>query len=157
MSHHVTIHTPLGPLTIRANLHGITAVEFDTTEPTPAPISLPPILAQAVTELTEYFAGCRTEFTLPLAPQGTRFQQQAWQALQQIPYGQTITYLQQALQLNNAKACRAVGSANGKNPIAIVVPCHRVIGQRGKLTGYAGGLDRKAWLLAHEQSFVKTE
>jgi methylated-DNA-[protein]-cysteine S-methyltransferase len=102
-------------------------------------------------QLEQYFASERTEFDLPLAPQGTPFRQQTWQALQKIPFGETRYYAQQAELMNNKKAVRAVGAANGANPIAIVIPCHRVIGKNGSLTGYAGGLDRKAWLLNFEQ------
>jgi len=101
-------------------------------------------------QLAEYFAGKRTEFDLPLAPTGTPFQLQAWQALREIPYGTTLSYSQQATRIGNPKACRAIGLANGRNPISIIVPCHRVIGASGALTGYGGGLPAKKWLLAHE-------
>jgi methylated-DNA-[protein]-cysteine S-methyltransferase len=101
-------------------------------------------------QLGEYFAGERTEFDLPLHPRGTAFQKQVWQALLDIPYGQTATYGQTALSIGNPTASRAVGLANGQNPISIVVPCHRVIGADGSLTGYGGGLAAKQWLLAHE-------
>lgn len=107
--------------------------------------------AQAIDELHEYFAGKRTSFTLPLAPVGTPFQQQVWQALLRIPHGETLSYGALARLLGNPAASRAVGLANGKNPISIIVPCHRVIASNGKLTGYAGGLEAKAWLLAHEK------
>ena len=113
-----------------------------------------PILAEADRQLREYFAGERTEFSLPLAPQGTVFEQQAWTYLQSIPYGQTRSYGQQATGLSAPKASRAVGRANGRNGIAIIIPCHRVIGASGSLTGYGGGLDRKRWLLQHEQRAV---
>ena len=106
---------------------------------------------QAKTQLMQYFAGEITTFHLPLAPQGTPFRQQTWQALQQIPYGETRCYSEQAELMNNKKAVRAVGAANGANPIAIIIPCHRVIGKNGSLTGYAGGLHRKEWLLNFEQ------
>ena len=98
-----------------------------------------------------------TTFDLPLAPQGTPFRQQTWQALQKIPYGETRYYSQQAELMNNKKAVRAVGAANGANPIAIIIPCHRVIGKDGSLTGYAGGLDRKAWLLNFEQNELQNK
>ena len=101
-------------------------------------------------QLTEYFAGTRRSFDLPLDAAGTHFQQEAWAALQQIPYGQTRTYQQQAAVIGRPAAMRAVGTANGRNPISIIVPCHRVIGANGSLTGYGGGLDAKQWLLAHE-------
>jgi methylated-DNA-[protein]-cysteine S-methyltransferase len=108
------------------------------------------ITAKAVNELTEYFAGKRKTFSLPLARKGTAFQMSAWKALERIPYGKTRTYLEQALSIKRPKAMRAVGLANSKNPFAIVVPCHRVIGASGKLTGYAGGLEIKRRLLALE-------
>jgi methylated-DNA-[protein]-cysteine S-methyltransferase len=104
----------------------------------------------AAKQLSEYIAGQRTEFDLPLQPDGTEFQQQVWQALLTIPFGETASYLDIALAIGNPKACRAVGAANGKNPIPIVIPCHRIIGSNGKLTGYAGGLPRKMYLLALE-------
>ncbi len=104
-----------------------------------------------IAQLREYFAGSRTQFDLPLAPAGTAFQLDAWTALRAIPYGETRSYTEQAAALGRPRAVRAVGSANGRNPIAIVVPCHRVVGSRGGLTGYGGGVDRKRWLLAHEQ------
>lgn len=110
-----------------------------------------PLLQQAVQELTEYFAGVRREFDLPLRADGTVFQQQCWAALRAIPYGETRTYAQQAQAVGNPKACRAVGGANHRNPIAIVIPCHRVVGANGALTGYACGTEMKAWLLAHEK------
>ncbi|MGB3491305.1 MAG: methylated-DNA--[protein]-cysteine S-methyltransferase [Elainellaceae cyanobacterium] len=110
------------------------------------------VLKQTTTQLTEYFAHQRQSFDLPLSPQGTDFQKQVWQRLQQIPYGKTIAYGELADRLGKPPgASRAVGAANGRNPIAIIVPCHRVIAANGKLTGYAGGLDRKQWLLHHEQ------
>lgn len=109
------------------------------------------LLQAAVSQLTEYFAGQRSEFMLPLAATGTTFQHQVWRQLAQIPYGQTESYGDLATKIGNKKAMRAVGAANGRNPIAIIVPCHRVIGADGKLTGYAGGLTRKIWLLQHEQ------
>jgi methylated-DNA-[protein]-cysteine S-methyltransferase len=102
-------------------------------------------------QLTDYFAGRLTEFDLPLAPRGTDFQQKVWQALQTIPYGETISYGELAQQIGQPNASRAVGLANGSNPISIIVPCHRVIGASGKLTGYGGGIERKQWLLNHEQ------
>jgi methylated-DNA-[protein]-cysteine S-methyltransferase len=103
-------------------------------------------------QLKEYFSGERTVFNLPLAPQGTPFQQEVWQALTSIKQGDTQSYLWIAKKINNEKAVRAVGAANGKNPIALIIPCHRVIGANGKLTGYAGGLGLKAKLLMHEKA-----
>ena len=114
-------------------------------------------LTQACTELTQYFAGQRRQFSLQLAPQGTPFQQQVWQALCAIPFAHSCSYATIANHLQNHKAVRAVGAANSRNPIAIVVPCHRVIGANGSLTGYAGGLSRKMWLLQHESQIAADE
>jgi methylated-DNA-[protein]-cysteine S-methyltransferase len=111
-----------------------------------------PILDMAVAQLEEYFAGTRRQFDLPLDPVGTPFQQSAWMVLRGIPYGRTISYGEQAKQLGDPKKARAVGAANGKNPLSIVVPCHRVVGSSGHLTGFAGGLDAKSWLLDHERN-----
>lgn len=107
-------------------------------------------LAEAVRQLSEYFAGKRREFDLPLRLQGTAFQQRVWRELTEIPYGETWSYGQLAKRIDKPSASRAVGLANGRNPISILVPCHRVIGADGSLTGYGGGLERKQWLLAHE-------
>ena len=107
-------------------------------------------LSAAIRQLTEYFAGSRREFELPLRMQGTAFQQRVWRQLTEIPYGATWSYGELARRIDNPTASRAVGLANGRNPISILVPCHRVIGADGSLTGYGGGLDRKRWLLAHE-------
>jgi methylated-DNA-[protein]-cysteine S-methyltransferase len=107
-------------------------------------------LPDAVRQLREYFAGTRREFDLPLRLQGTEFQQRVWHSLTEIPYGETLSYGQLAKRIGNPNASRAVGLANGSNPISIMVPCHRVIGADGSLTGYGGGLERKRWLLAHE-------
>lgn len=108
------------------------------------------VLIEAERQLTEYFAGERTAFTLPLEPRGSEFQKKVWQGLTRIPFGKTQSYLELAKAVGAAKAVRAVGAANGKNPLSIVVPCHRVIGANGALTGFAGGLEVKAKLLAHE-------
>ena len=112
-----------------------------------------PVLAEARHQLEEYFGGKRFEFELPLAPEGTAFQQRAWQALREIPYGETRSYQQQAERLGDARFARAVGHANGRNPISIIVPCHRVLGKNGKLTGFASGVDKKAKLLELENRY----
>jgi methylated-DNA-[protein]-cysteine S-methyltransferase len=112
-------------------------------------VAVPPLSA-AVRQLTEYFAGTRREFDLPLRLRGTAFQQRVWRELTEIPYGETCSYGELARRIDKPNASRAVGLANGSNPISILVPCHRVIGADGSLTGYGGGLDRKRWLLAHE-------
>ena len=142
------IITPIGVIEIQASLHGITHVTF----PTPASNRVNPseLTQRCQQQLNEYFAGQRRVFDLPLEPQGTPFQRSIWVCLLRIPFGQTASYRAIAEMANNRQAVRAVGAANGKNPIGIIVPCHRVIGSDGTLTGYAGGLERKAWLLEHE-------
>ena len=112
--------------------------------------NIPDCLKDCVTQLEEYFQGTRKSFNLNLNPQGTEFQKEVWRSLQKIPYGETITYLKQSEEFGDVKAIRAIAAANGKNPLWIVIPCHRVIGSNGSLTGYAGGLWRKRWLLEHE-------
>lgn len=132
---------------------GIDRVRLDVEvpkEPLESP-SAHPILALAARELESYFAGTLREFTVPLRPFGTDFQKRAWQALCRIPFGETRSYGEQAALLGDAKASRAVGAANGRNPLAIVVPCHRVIGSGGALVGFGGGLPVKRWLLEHER------
>ncbi|MFM2078226.1 MAG: methylated-DNA--protein-cysteine methyltransferase [Actinomycetota bacterium] len=154
-----TMDTPVGVLTLVASEWGLRAVmwpdERDGRVPVGETTGAGPraerILADAVRELDEYFVGERTEFDLPLDPVGTEFQQQVWQVLRTIPYGQTISYGEQAARLGDKNKSRAVGAANGRNPISIIVPCHRVVGSNGKLTGFAGGLDNKDWLLRHER------
>ena len=111
-----------------------------------------PLIKKASVQLTEYFAGKRAEFDLPLAPAGTEFQRSVWRALQTIPFGETRSYVDIAVQIGNPKACRAVGMANNRNPIAIIIPCHRVIGRDGSLVGYGGGLDIKQHLLDLENA-----
>lgn len=111
-----------------------------------------PLAVRACVELREYFDKSRTEFTLPLAPQGTQFQQTVWKELERIPFGTKRSYNDVAVAVGDPKTVRAVGNANGRNPIAIIIPCHRVIGANGKLVGYGGGLWRKEWLLEHEES-----
>ncbi len=144
--------TPIGRLQIRASDEGLTVVTFMEPDSTVLPENKPrhPTLQAAIKQLQEYFDSERKVFDLPLAPTGTEFQQKVWQALAGIPWGATISYLKIAEQLGSKLTIRAVGGANGKNPIAIIIPCHRVIGADGKLTGYAGGLWRKQWLLEHE-------
>jgi methylated-DNA-[protein]-cysteine S-methyltransferase len=144
----VWIKTPLGFSEIVGDENGIISIEvYDEGEVSQ---SVPAILQEAVAQLNEYFEGKRNHFDLKLNPKGTEFQQKVWNALLEIPYGRTRTYLEQSKILGDVKAIRAVASANGKNPLWIVVPCHRVIGSDGSLTGYAGGLWRKKWLLEHE-------
>lgn len=116
-----------------------------------------PRFAEVRRQLDEYFAGQRHQFALPLSPHGTAFQMDVWTALRDIPYGQTTSYGELARQIKRPRAVRAVGAANGANPLAIIVPCHRVIGSNGSLTGYGGGLPAKKWLLAHEQRHAPRE
>lgn len=144
-----TMQSPIGLLTIEETDGAITALRFggETVSPPPTPL-----LQRAAQQLTEYFAARRRRFDLPLRPQGTAFQQAAWSALCDIPYGQTRTYAQQAAAIGRPKACRAVGMANHCNPLPLFIPCHRVIGAGGKLTGYAGGLAIKRFLLELEQA-----
>ncbi len=151
MERSVRLDTPVGPVTVTATERAVTAVRFGAAGPAVGQAGdLPPVLRQAVEELREYFAGERREFTLPLAPAGTPFQQQVWAALREIPYGATCSYRWIAGRIGRPKACRAVGMANNRNPIAIVVPCHRVVGASGALVGYAAGLEVKEKLLALE-------
>jgi methylated-DNA-[protein]-cysteine S-methyltransferase len=123
------------------------SIRDEEYEITPSPTEL---LQTAIDQLNEYFAGTRKEFTFPIKQAGSNFQQQVWDGLLHIPYGTTITYAQQSNQMNNPLAIRAIASANGRNNLWVVVPCHRVIGSDGSLTGYAGGVWRKKWLLEHE-------
>ena len=141
------IKTPLGFAKIEGNEKGISSITVLEKEETTA---IPEILEDAVYQLQEYFEGSRKEFQLDLNPEGTEFQKRVWDALEKIPFGKTLSYLEVAKQVGDVKAIRAVAAANGKNPLWIVIPCHRVIGSNGDLTGYAGGLHRKRWLLAHE-------
>ena len=146
---------PIGTLTLVASDAGLRAVWWpDDVRRTDIGDEDPnhPVLVRARHELDEYFAGQRHEFDLPLDPQGTPFQQAAWQVLRTIPYAHTMTYGEQARRLGDVNKARAVGAANGRNPLSIVVPCHRVIGSSGALTGFAGGLDTKHWLLEFERA-----
>lgn len=143
------IQTPLGTAQIEGNDTGLCSISILEKENQLSSI-IPDSLKSAVTQLQDYFNGNRQSFDLKLSPQGTPFQQKVWEALQQIPYGKTVSYLQLSKTLGDEKAIRAVAAANGKNPLWIVIPCHRVIGSDGSLTGYAGGLWRKKWLLQHE-------
>jgi methylated-DNA-[protein]-cysteine S-methyltransferase len=151
--------SPLGTIVISASDVAIHQVLFDdmpaavTLLKSHQPLatdSLPALMKQAHQQLGEYFSGQRQQFTLPLAPQGTPFQHKVWAHLCTIPYAVTWSYLALAQAIKQPSAARAVGMANGKNPLSIIVPCHRVIGKNQQLTGYAGGVERKAWLLAHE-------
>ncbi len=140
--------SPIGTLEINGSENGIRSIIYiETTETSD---SIPDCLTDCVMQLEEYFNGNRTSFSLKLDPSGSEFQLRVWQQLVTIPFGDTISYLQLAVKTGDAKAVRAVGHANGQNRLNIIIPCHRVIGANGKLTGYGGGLWRKEWLLKHE-------
>jgi methylated-DNA-[protein]-cysteine S-methyltransferase len=161
-NYHNIIPSPVGQLTLIASDQGLAAVLWENEDPKRVGIDKGenskdfPLLVATAQQLNEYFEGTRKVFELPLDFHGTGFQQQVWQALLTIPYGQTRSYLQIAQQIGNEKSVRAVGAANGKNPISIIAPCHRVIGSSGKLTGFAGGLEAKAFLLQMESPTIQT-
>ena len=142
------IKTPLGIAKIIGDEDGISIISVSDEGDSSS--TIPMVLQEAVSQLNDYFEGKRTDFTFKLNPSGTEFQQKVWKGLLEIPFGKTMSYLELSKKLGDVKAIRAVASANGKNPLWIVVPCHRVIGTDGSLTGYAGGLWRKKWLLEHE-------
>lgn len=143
------INSPLGFTKITGDLNGIASVVVLNTKEKTTTI-IPKVLEDCVLQLNQYFKGSREQFSVKLNPKGTDFQNKVWNALQTIPHGKTTSYLQLSKQLGDPKAIRAVANANGKNPLWIIIPCHRVIGSDGSLTGYAGGLHRKQWLLNHE-------
>jgi methylated-DNA-[protein]-cysteine S-methyltransferase len=143
------LKSPIGTLEIKGDSFGIASIRFMDSDVYESK-EIPDVLASAITQLEEYFNGLRIEFELKLNPQGTQFQKRVWKELTLIPYSKTISYRELADRLKDPLAIRAAASANGKNPIPIIIPCHRVIGSDGSLTGYAGGLHRKKWLLDHE-------
>lgn len=159
-SYQYTMDSPIGPLTLVESNNAISALyihekpkhQKEVLDPALCPVSKTLLLSQAITELNEYFEQKRKRFTLPLAPSGTEFQKRCWNALLSIPYGETRSYKDIAIAIGNEKACRAVGMANHKNPISILIPCHRVIGTNGSLIGYGGGLPVKEYLLKLEGS-----
>jgi methylated-DNA-[protein]-cysteine S-methyltransferase len=154
------VDSPVGPLTLVASANGLRAVLWMQDRDTRVPLGpvdgdgCDPsgILDAASTQLEEYFAGTRTSFDLPLDTVGTGFQHSAWDALCTIPFGETVSYGEQARRMGDVRKARAVGAANGRNPVSIIVPCHRVVGADGSLTGFGGGLEAKAWLLDHERA-----
>jgi methylated-DNA-[protein]-cysteine S-methyltransferase len=152
------IESPVGRLRLVGGDAGLAGVLWATQDPASSGFELGdedarhPVLSQAARELREYFAGERREFTVPLALAGTEFQKKVWRALASIPFGETRSYGELAKQIGSPLASRAVGAANGRNPIPIILPCHRVIGSTGSLTGFGGGLPMKQQLLAHERS-----
>lgn len=147
--------SPVGYFRLQATESGLQSLHLNYVPDDAENIESPshPVLVMAHQQLQEYFAGSRKEFSVPLAMLGTEFQLADWQALQTIPYGSTVSYKAVAEQIGRPKAVRAVGMANNRNPIAIIVPCHRVVGANGSLVGYGGGLAMKQWLLAHEQKY----
>lgn len=142
--------SPIGILKLTSDEHHLKSISFDAEimEDTP---ELPEILKNAQKQLEEYFLGNRRQFDLPLDPDGTAFQHKTWKQLSEVTYGSTKSYIEIARAMDSESSSRAVGMANGRNPIPVIIPCHRIIGHDGKLTGYAGGLERKKWLLLHEQ------
>lgn len=149
------ITSPVGTIKLVQVGEVISIIHFmDNAETTTTNNFSTPLLKECASQLAAYFEGTLTHFTFPMAQSGTDFQQRVWAQLQTIGFGKTINYNQLAIQLGDAKCIRAAGTANGRNNIAIVVPCHRVIGSDGSLTGYAGGLWRKQWLLEHEAKFA---
>ena len=150
------MESPVGKLKLVASSNALVAVLWERERPNRVKLGTStldpqhPILLEAERQLTEYFSSQRTEFDLPLQPDGSAFQKKVWQALREIPFGQTKSYLDLAKAVGSSKAARAVGAANGKNPLSIIVPCHRILGSDGALTGFAAGLATKAALLAHE-------
>jgi len=152
------MNSPVGRLQLVASDAGLAAILWQNDRPNRVGLDIEtedtshPVLRETERQLREYFGGQRSRFDLPLDPRGTAFQRKVWGALLTIPFGETRSYQQIAIQVGNPKAVRAVGAANGRNPLSIVAPCHRVIGSNGKLTGFAGGLETKAYLLALEGS-----
>jgi methylated-DNA-[protein]-cysteine S-methyltransferase len=153
MSSKTYYSSPLGWIEIQASNNAITSVVF-CNEPIIDERNDSALLAECICQLDEYFSGQRTIFDIPVNQEGTPFQQNVWNALTDIPFGKTVSYSDIAKALNNPKSVRAVGAASGQNKVWIIVPCHRVIGANGSLTGYAGGLDRKRWLIAHEKQLT---
>jgi methylated-DNA-[protein]-cysteine S-methyltransferase len=148
--------SPIGTMAIVGTRENIVSVDFVEEGVRRTDALLSACVQRCVEQIDQYFKGTRKKFSLRLQMQGTNFQKAVWQQLQKIPYGRTVSYRQIAAAIGKSTACRAVGSANGKNPISIIVPCHRVIGSDGTLTGYGGGLWRKQWLLDHEKSTGKS-
>lgn len=146
------LKTPLGFAKLEGDENGISSLTILNDEVKVSDI-IPESLEEASLQINEYFKGDRSQFSLQLNPQGTDFQKRVWNQLLTIPFGKTTSYLQLSKELGDVKAIRAVANANGKNPLWIIIPCHRVIGSDGSLTGYAGGLNRKQWLLEHESPY----
>ena len=149
------INTPIGFALIKVDKNGLASISV-TEEEFEISSEIPDLLKDAAQQLNAYFENSQTDFNLKLNPQETLFQKRVWNALQEIPFGETISYLKLSQKLGDEKAIRAVAAANGKNPLWVVVPCHPVIGADGSLTGYTGGLWRKKWLLEHENLPIQT-
>lgn len=145
--------SPVGDLMITSTGEKITGISFVGQERSDS--SVTPVIEQCISELDEYFLSGRKFFTVDLALSGSDFQLKVWNELLLIPYGKTISYIELAMRIGDIDSVRAVGLANGQNPIAIVVPCHRVVGKNGDLVGYGGGIDKKVWLLQHEGAFAE--
>jgi len=145
----ITMYSPIGILKLSSDEQLLKSISFDA-EYIENDGEIPTVLIRAKNQLDEYFSGCRHRFDLPTDPEGTEFQRSVWRHVAAVNYGTTKSYIDIAREVNSENSRRAVGMANGKNPLPIIIPCHRIIGQNGKLTGYAGGLERKKWLLLHE-------
>lgn len=150
----IYFRSPIGPLEITGTEKFLTGIRFAKEMGKDSTIRPPAPLKKTCIQLDEYFQGLRQDFSVPLAFEGTEFQQLVWRQLETIPFGRTVAYSEVARAIGRPAACRAVGGANNKNPIPIIIPCHRIIGADGSLTGYGGGLWRKAWLLKHEKRKV---
>jgi methylated-DNA-[protein]-cysteine S-methyltransferase len=148
------VDSPIDPLLLVGDGTGLHELQMEPHSPPAGAVRDDEALAPVARQLAEYFAGTRTAFDVPLTPHGTAFQQRVWMALRDIPYGRTTSYGELAAELGQPTASRAVGLANGRNPLAVIVPCHRVIGANGSLTGFGGGLPRKRWLLEHERAVL---
>ena len=144
------MNSPIGVLKLTSDEHHLKSITFDA-EYCETGSDIPDLLIMTHKQLEEYFSGIRKLFDLPVKPEGTEFQRRVWEQVAAVDYGFTKSYIGIARDIKSEKSCRAVGMANGRNPLPIIIPCHRIIGQKGKLTGYAGGLDRKKWLLLHEK------
>ena len=142
--------SPVGTLTITATASHVTEILFEE-QPVSDEMDIPDVLQRCTRQIDAYFQGVRTAFSVDLKPRGTNFQQRVWRQLEEIPYAETVSYGDVARSIGKPTACRAVGGANGRNPIPIIIPCHRVIGSGGQLTGYGSGIWRKEWLLEHEK------
>ena len=152
MEYQINFDSPLGILTVKSDGQAVTEILFSDSDAIQETQNSCAVLESCREQLSDYFAGKSVSFNLPLNPDGTEFQQRVWAELLKIPYGETVTYMELAIRLGDTKAIRAVGTANGRNPIAILIPCHRVIGVGNKLTGYAGGIWRKKALLELEMT-----